>query len=68
VSNITLLTSQYLYIQLQLWNVSQEKINNMTYLPRTALNIDGKTYNVCSVICHHGESLYRGNYTTMISV
>jgi len=44
VSNITY-TTQYLYIQLQLWNDSQEKINKITFtsLPRTALNIDGKT-------------------------
>jgi len=37
-----------------------------TPLPRTALNIDGKIYNICSVICHQGESLYHGYYTTMI--
>jgi len=24
----------------------------LTSLPRTSLNVDGKTYNVCSVICH----------------
>jgi len=41
VSNITR-TSQYLCIQLQLWNDSQEKTNNKirAYLARTALNID----------------------------
>jgi len=36
-------------------------------LPRIALNIDGKTYNVCSVICHPGKSLHYGHYTTMIT-
>jgi len=47
---------------------SQEKINNMTFtsLPRTVLNIDGKTYNVCSVICHHEELLHHGHYTIII--
>jgi len=38
----------------------------LTFLPRTALNIDEKTYNVCSVICHNEESLHHGHYTTMI--
>jgi len=38
----------------------------LTSLPRTALNIDGKTYNICSVICYHEESLHHGHYTNMI--
>jgi len=38
----------------------------LTSLPRTALDIDEKTYNVCSVTCHHGISLHYGHYNTMI--
>jgi len=61
-------TVTLLYIQLPLWNDSQEKINNITVtsLPRTALNINKKSYNVRSVNCHRGRSLYNGHYTIMI--
>lgn len=28
-------------------------------LPTTSLKIDEKTYSLCSVICHHRESLHK---------
>lgn len=61
-------TRQYLCIQLQLWNELQEKMHNVSLisLSTTSLKVDEKTYSICSAICHHGESLHHGHYTSLI--
>lgn len=61
-------TRQYLCIQLQLWNELQEKMHNVSLisLSTTSLKVDEKTYRICSAICHHGESLHHGHYTSLI--
>ncbi|KAL4088990.1 hypothetical protein QTP88_024068 [Uroleucon formosanum] len=61
-------TRQYLCIQLQLWNELQEKMHNVSLisLSTTSLKVDEKMYRICSAICHHGESLHHGHYTSLI--
>ena len=60
--------SQYVYIQIQLWNELLEKMQNISLvsLPTITIQIDDNTYNLCSAICHHGESLHSGHYTSII--
>ena len=53
---------------IKLWNELQEKMHNVSLisLSTTFLKVDEKTYRICSAICHHGESLHHGHYTSLI--
>jgi hypothetical protein len=60
--------SQYVFIQIQLWNELLKKMQNIALvsLPTTTLQINNNAYNLCSAICHHGESLHSSHYTSII--
>lgn len=60
VQNIKIInTHQYLYFQIQLWNNFNNKIQNLVInsLPVATIKVDGQSYILNSVICHHGPSM-----------
>lgn len=66
---IKITINQYLFLQVLLWsNNFQNKFNNLIIneIPTTKLKVNSNYYRVHSVICHHGEHMTKGHYTSLI--
>jgi len=59
---------QYFYFQIQLWNNFNNKIQNLVInsLLFATIRVDGQSYTLNSVICHHGPFMTQAHYTSII--